>query len=93
MRLRPDKIHDLADQIVAMMREHPKVSLNASEDALRVAIGSVITDNLREEEAIDREADALLEANAREIADGDLDTHTLRQKFRSQIARQRGFTL
>jgi len=93
VRLRPDKIHDLAEQIVTMLREHPKVSLNAGEDAIRVVIGSVITDDLREEEDIDREADRLLTANAREIAEGDLDTHALRQKFRSEIARRRGFTL
>ena len=93
MRLRQDKIHDLAGQIVALLRDHPQVSVLAGEDALRVAIGSVILDDLKEEEDIDREADALLAANAKQIAQGDLDTHALRMKFRQEIARQRGFIL
>jgi hypothetical protein len=93
MRIRPDKVHDLARQIVEMMAEHPKVHLESSEDALRVAIGSVILDDLKEEEEIDAEVDALMSAHAREMEQADMDAHSLRMKFKQQIAKQRGFTL
>ena len=93
MRLRQDKIHDLADQIVSMLREHPKVHLQATEDALRVAIGSGILDNLNEEADIDREVDDLMDQHADQIEEADLDAHALRMKFKREIAKQRGFIL
>lgn len=88
-----DKVKDLATQIVKMLESHPMVHLQAGPDPLRVAIGSVILDDLREEDSIDAEADDLLRQHAREIDSQDLDVETLRRKFRQQIARQRGFVL
>lgn len=93
MRIRPDKIHDLAAQVVAMMAAHPAVELVAPPDAVRVAVGSSIQSNLEAEEEIDREVDALMREHARQIDQQDMDADSLRHRFKQQIARQRGFTL
>jgi hypothetical protein len=93
MRLSSEKVHDLAARIVAAMAAHPKVHLQASQDALRVLVGSVIQDDLREEAEIEAEADRLLNQYARQIDKGDLDVHTLRNKFKQELARKRGFVL
>ena len=93
MRLIQDKIHDLATQIVDMIRDHQKSHLQAPEDAVRVAVGSAILDDLREEEDIEREADALIAEHSREMEKADMDVHTMRQKFKQQTAKQRGFQL
>ena len=93
MRMSQDKVKDLANQIVKMLESHPMVHLQSGPDALRVAIGSVILDDLREEDAIDAETDDLLRQHSREIDSQDLDVDTLRKKFRQQIARRRGFVL
>jgi hypothetical protein len=93
MRLSSDKVHDLADRIVAALAAHPKVHLQTSQDALRVLVGSVIQDDLREEAEIEAEADRLLNQYARQIEKGDLDVHTLRNKFKQELARKRGFVL
>ena len=93
MRLSPEKVKDLAASIVAMMKDHPGVSLNEEETALRVVVGGVILDDLEEEDDIDREVDALIRQHAADIDQGDLDVEVLRRKFRSEIARRRGVVL
>jgi hypothetical protein len=93
MRIRPDKVHDLARQIVAMMVDHPDVHLESPPDAVRVAVGSVILDDLKEEEDIDREVDALMTQHARQMEQADMDAYDMRLKFKQQIAKQRGFIL
>lgn len=93
MRFSQEKVKDLSRQVVAMMEDHPKVTLQENPDAVAVAIGSVILDDLQEEDDIDREVDDLLRRHASDIESGDLDVETLRLKFRRQIARERGFVL
>ena len=93
MRMSPEKVKDLAASIVAMMKEHPGVTLNQEEAAVRVAVGGVILDDLEEEDDIDREVDTLLRQHAADIDRGDLDVEVLRRKFRSEIARRRGVVL
>ena len=93
MRFSQDKVKDLAAQIVAMLEENPKIHTQVESKALGVAVGSVILDNLREEDDIDREVDELLRQHDHEIDAEDLDVETLRRKFRQEIARQRGFVM
>ena len=93
MRMRPEKIQDLAAQVTEMLRRNPKVELLASESAIRVAIGSAIRDDLEEEDEIDREVEDLLNRHAREIENEDMDLSELRLKFKRQIARKRGFII
>lgn len=88
-----EKVKDLAGQIVEMLAAHPHVHLSAKPEAVRVVIGSVILDDLREEDAIDAEAEELLRQHASEIDGQQLDVDLLRRKFRQQIARKRGFVL
>ena len=93
MRFSQEKVKDLARQVVEMMQAHPKVTLEETPEAVAVEIGSVILDDLREEDDIDREVDELLRAHAGDIESQDMDVETLRLKFRQQIARDRGFVL
>jgi hypothetical protein len=93
MRFSQEKVKDLARQIVAMMEDHPKISLEDSTTSLAVEVGSVILDDLREEDDIDAEVDDLLRQHSGDIQSQDMDVESLRLKFRQQIARDRGFVL
>jgi hypothetical protein len=93
MRLRHEKIRDLATQTVAYLRHDQTVKLLAPEDALRVAVGDVILQNLQTEDEIEREADELLKRHKAEIAQGDLDVDDLRARFKREISKRRGFRL
>jgi hypothetical protein len=89
----PEKVKDLAAQIVDMFDDHAGIHLNEDPTALRVAVGSVILDDLREEEDIDREVDELIRQHSSDIDQEDLDVELLRRKFRAEIARRRGVVL
>ncbi len=93
MRFSQEKVKDLARQIVTMMEEHPSVTLQDTPTAVAVEVGSVILDNLREEDEIDAEVDDLLREHSADIRSQDMDVESLRLKFRRQIARERGFVL
>jgi len=93
MRIRHDKIRDLSQQVLELLRDHRQIELLAPEDAIRVAVGGVILDDLEEEDEIDREVDALMLKHASDIESQDLDATSLRQKFKHEIAKRRGFTL
>jgi hypothetical protein len=58
-----------------------------------VIVGSVILDDLQEEDDIDREVDDLIRQHASDINAEDLDVEMLRRKFRLEIARRRGVVL
>ena len=93
MRFRQDKVKDLARQIVEMLHEHPDISLESEDNAVRVAVGSAILDNLKEEDDIDAEVDELLDQHASAIDTQEMNVADLRIKFRTQIAKERGFIL
>lgn len=93
MRMSPEKVKDLASRIVEMLATQDGIELNEDPTALRVIVGSVILDDLQEEDDIDREVDALIQRHSADINQGDLDVEMLRRKFRSEIARRRGVIL
>lgn len=88
-----EKVKDLAAQVVQMLEDDPKVHLQERAEAVRVVVGSVILDDLAEEDEIDAEVDALLQKHSADIDRESMDHETLRKKFREQIARERGFVL
>jgi hypothetical protein len=93
MRIRREKIKDLAAQAVVFLRQERGVRLTAKEDVLRVVAGDVILENLQTEDEIEREAEQLLAAHKGEIAQGNLDVEDLRARFKREIAKRRGFRL
>jgi hypothetical protein len=72
----------IAENILAA-REHGSAVESRVYDALRK--------NFQEEEAIEREADRVLEANKRQSV--GMDQRTLFLKIKEKIARDRGFVL
>ena len=91
MRFGSQKVHDLARQILVLLREDGGVAFVEPEDAVRVAIGSAILDDLEEEDEIEREVDRLLQEHADAIDREDMDVSALRKRFKGEIARKRGF--
>jgi len=91
MRFGSNKVHDMARQILELLREDPGVEFIAGEDAVRVAIGSAILDDLDEEDEIEREVDELLKEHEEAIDSEDMDVGALRKRFKGELARKRGF--
>lgn len=93
MRLSPRKIEYLADRILALIQEHGMIHLASNVDAVWKTVADTMFHNMREEEEIDAEVDALLARHKWEIQGLEMDVSDLRRKFKREVARKRGFTL
>ncbi len=93
MRLSKHKIEYLSDKILRMMQEHPEMHPNENSDLVNRAIDDAIFENMRQEEEIDDEVEALVFQNKNEISAMDMDVGALRNKLKRELARKKGFTL
>ncbi len=93
MRLSKYKIEYLSDKILRMMQEHPEMHPNENTDLVNRAIDDAIFENMRQEEEIDDEVEALVFQNKNEISAMDMDVGALRNKLKRELARKKGFTL
>jgi hypothetical protein len=91
MRFTQNKIHSLAAQVVDMLESDPEATLLAPGNEVELAVAGAIAADLREEDEIDEEVDAVLDEHEREIEIEGLDAKLLRAKIKRQIARKRGF--
>jgi hypothetical protein len=93
VRLSPDKIRYLADRILLMIQEHPKVHITSSVDTVRKTAADAIFANMRAEDEIEAEVDELLRRHRSEIQVMEMDMTELRRKFKREVAKRRGFVL
>ena len=93
MRLSPSKIEYLADRVLLMIQENPKVHITSNVDTVYKVIADTIFANMREEEEIDEEVDRLLARHRAEIQVMEMDMIELRRKFKREVAKRRGFVL
>jgi len=93
LRLSKRKIEHLSDKILQMMQEHPRMHPNENIDLVTRAVDDAIFENMRAEEEIDDEVEALVFQNKNEISAMDMDVGALRNKLKRELARKKGFTL
>ncbi|MFO7653802.1 MAG: DUF507 family protein [Candidatus Krumholzibacteriia bacterium] len=93
MRLTSRKIEYLAEKILKMMQESSRVHLTANPDLAYRAIADAIFANMQAEDEIEDEVEKLLREHRGEIQTLEMDMGALRQKFKREIARKRGFVL
>ncbi len=66
---------------------------NENIDLVNRAIDDAVFENMRQEEEIDDEVEALVFQNKNEISAMDMDVGALRNKLKRELARKMGFTL
>jgi hypothetical protein len=93
VRLSPRKIEYLAEKILKLCQENTKTHLTANPDLVFRAVADAIYQNMQREEEIDEEVETLLQAHRGEIQTLEMDMAALRQKFKRELARKRGFIL
>lgn len=93
MRLKPEKVELLAELIVASLKNTDGVTLKAEDGELVFAISQVIQQDLEDEEEIEQEAYKVLEEHRAELQRSGASTHSVLQKIKQRIARERKFTL
>jgi hypothetical protein len=93
LRLTTRKIEHLAEKVLKMCQDNPKVHAAANVDLLYRAVADAIYANMQIEDEIDEEVEQLLQQHRGEIQTLEMDMAALRQKFKREIARRRKFVL
>lgn len=93
MRISKHKIEYLSDKVLKMLQEHPLIHPDPNSDLVTRAIDDAIFENMRMEEEIDAEVEALVNQNRNEIRAMEMDLGALRNKMKRELARKKGFTL
>ena len=93
MRISKHKIEYLSDRILKMLQEHPRVHLGDNTDLVTRAIDDAIFENMKQEEEIDHQVEALVNQNKNEIRAMEMDVGALRSRMKRELAKKKGFTL
>jgi len=91
MRINEAEITRLADDVVRALLKQGFVKSNVDDKQLIARVSKLILDNLRAEEALEREAEELAEKLGRQAA--GMDQRKLIEGIKARLAKERGFTL
>jgi len=93
MRLKPEKIEDLARKVLEELKNNPEVAIRGSEDAVFHEIKAVIEMDLKREDDMEEEVRNLLKAHMTRINKEDVNFTNLVRKAKQQMAKERGIDL
>lgn len=93
MRLSETKIDYLCRKIYAALRESKNCVLIRAEAPAVETMKNVFLDDLRAEEELDAEVEAILEEHREEMRRRGADYHTMFKKTKAHLARERKMTL
>ncbi len=93
MRISKRKIEYLSDKVLKMLQEHPMVHPDPNVDLVTRAIDDAIFENMKQEDELDEQVEALVNQNKNEIRAMEMDLGALRNKIKRELARKNGFIL
>lgn len=93
MRISKRKIEYLSDKVLKMLQEHPMVHADPNIDLVTRAIDDAIFENMKQEDELDEQVEALVNQNKNEIRAMEMDLGALRNKIKRELARKNGFIL
>jgi hypothetical protein len=91
MKIKPEQIDRLTDDLVKAYGAKQLIVLKASESDVRAKIKEVLNRNFREEELIEEEARQMLASHAGQTR--EMDQHRLFLLTKQRLAQKRGFVL
>ncbi|MBN1903065.1 DUF507 family protein [Candidatus Sumerlaeota bacterium] len=93
MRLKPEKIEDLAQKIVAEFKKHPEMALRVPENDIIHEIRNMITMDLEREDQLEEEARQILKQHMGRVSREDINYIDLVRRAKKQLAKERGLIL
>jgi len=91
MKIKPEQADKLADRLLKNCRAKDLIILKTDEGAVRKRITQIITQNFREEEAIEEEARKMLDSHAGQTK--TMDQHKMFLLIKQKLAEKKGFIL
>jgi hypothetical protein len=93
VKIREDHVHRICRALLSRWKEKGMIRPKAPEDLLLAKMIGEVMKDLRREEALDREVEALLEKHSRELTQSQASAHLMFQKIKDRLAKERGIVL
>jgi hypothetical protein len=93
MRLSKEMIKHLADAIAANLESKGIVEYEVPKEAIAAKIIDVITENMLEEERLNKDVEKLLSSHEAEIARENMDYRKVFELTKQKLAKERGIVL
>ncbi|MDZ4804341.1 MAG: DUF507 family protein [Candidatus Eisenbacteria bacterium] len=93
MRLSERKIRYLSERIVTWMERRGDVEFVGRPEIVELAVARAVTLELKIEDDLDDEVERVLAGYQNQIRGQNMDMMLLRQKIKSQLAREKGIVL
>ena len=93
MRLRPEKIESLANKIASALQAHKRAELLVPEDQIAGTARRLITEDLKREVQLEKEAEEILRQHQMAINRQNMSYNTLLDRTKRELARQRKIVL
>jgi len=93
MRLSKEMIKHLADAIAANLESKGIVEYEVPKEAIAAKIAEVITENMLDEEKLNKDVEKLLTAHEAEIARENMDYRKVFELTKQKLAKERGIVL
>jgi hypothetical protein len=93
MHLRDEQIGRLAEKVLGDLASAGLITEKQGKGALLAAIKSAVTADMKVEEALERDAEALLEQTLRAVGDDGIDRHKMLRMIKDKLAKERKIVL
>jgi hypothetical protein len=93
MRLKEEQIARLAEKVLGDLERAQLVEQKQGRGAVLAGIKAAIADDLRLEEALERDAEALLEQTLKAVGGQGIDRHKMLRMIKEKLAKERKIVL
>ena len=93
MRLSNELIKHIANEIGSNLETKGMAKYAVPKDAVATKIAEVITENMLEEDRLNKEVEKLLDAHEAEISKGMMDYRKIFELTKQKLAKERGLVL
>lgn len=94
MKVKPEQIERLVEQLMKTYRANDLMVAKAREDTIRTTIKDIVARNFQEEEAIEEEARKMLASHGGQVKGvREMDPYKMFVLIKQKLAQKRGFIL
>jgi len=93
MRLAKERVHHMADSVVARLQELNFLEVTGDRKALREALEHTMTEELMVEDRLNAEVRRMMQPYERQIEQGQVDYQKMFTMIKQKLVRERGIIL
>lgn len=93
MRLKEEQIARLAEKVLGDLERAQLVEQKQGRGAILAGVKAAIAEDLRLEEALERDAEALLEQTLKAVGGQGIDRHKMLRMIKEKLAKERKIVL